>query len=81
MLTPLPAEEWGEAEYEAYGALLGLPGDKVPRAGSGHRYDPLHFDVVGVLVRHPALARRFLGPEVDQVHRAFVGREDEGLVR
>ncbi|WP_289019815.1 glutamate racemase [uncultured Ornithinimicrobium sp.] len=23
------------------------------------------------------LARRFLGPEVDQVHRAFVGREDE----
>lgn len=26
------------------------------------------------------LARRFLGPEVDQVHRAFVGREDESPV-
>ena len=27
------------------------------------------------------LARRFLGPEVDQVHRAFVGREDEVAAR
>ena len=71
MLSPLPAEEWGDAEYEAFGALLGAPGDQVPRAGSGHRYDPLHFDVVGVLVRHPAMAREFLR------FNAFLGQRGE----
>ncbi|MFX0538836.1 hypothetical protein ACQBAT_12905 [Ornithinimicrobium sp. Y1847] len=25
------------------------------------------------------LAQRFLGPEVEQVHQAFVGRPEEGL--
>ncbi len=34
-LHPLAAEQWGEAEYAAFGKLLGMPGDKVPRAGSG----------------------------------------------
>ena len=61
VLPPLPADEWGDAEYEAFGTLLGIPGEKVPRAGSGHRFDPLDFDVVGVLVRHPELAKAFLG--------------------
>ncbi len=59
-LPPLPAEAWGEAEYAAYGALLGLPGDKVPRAGSGDAHDPLKFDIIGLLVRHPKMARTFL---------------------
>lgn len=59
-LPPLPAEEWGDAEYAAFGALLGLPGDKVPRAGSGDAYDPLRFDIIGLLVRHPEMARVFL---------------------
>ncbi len=40
-LPPLPAEAWGEAEYAAFDALLGMPGDKVPRAGSGDPYDPV----------------------------------------
>ncbi len=56
----LAADSWGEAEYEAFGALLGVPGEKVPRAGSGHRYDPLNFDIMGQLVRNPELARCFL---------------------
>jgi 4-carboxymuconolactone decarboxylase len=59
-LHPLAAEQWGEAEYAAFGKLLGMPGDKVPRAGSGHAYDPMKFDVIGLLVRHPDLARAFL---------------------
>jgi 4-carboxymuconolactone decarboxylase len=59
-LPPLPAEAWGEAEYAAFGALLGMPGDKVPRAGSGEPYDPLRFDIIGLLVRHPEMARAFL---------------------
>ncbi|MET8650791.1 carboxymuconolactone decarboxylase family protein [Nocardia aurea] len=59
-LAPLPAEEWGDAEYRAYGVLLGMTGEKVPRAGSGHEYDPLKFDIVGLLAHHPELARAFL---------------------
>jgi alkylhydroperoxidase family enzyme len=59
-MPPLPAEEWGEAEYAAFGALLGMPGDKVPRAGSGDAYDPVRFDIIGLLVRHPKMARVFL---------------------
>lgn len=55
----LTADEWGDAEYDAFGALLGVSGDRVPRAGSGHRYDPLDFSVVGHMVRNPALARDF----------------------
>ncbi|MCX5044288.1 carboxymuconolactone decarboxylase family protein [Aldersonia sp. NBC_00410] len=59
-LHPLAAEQWGEEEYAAFGALLGMPGEKVPRAGSGHTHDPMKFDVIGLLVRHPDLARAFL---------------------
>lgn len=59
-LAPLPPEQWGDEEYAAFGKLLGIPGDKVPRAGSGHAYDPVNFDVIGLLVRHPDLARVFL---------------------
>jgi alkylhydroperoxidase family enzyme len=59
-VQPLSADEWGDAEYTAFGTLLGLPGDKVPRAGSGHAYDPLNFPVIGLLARHPQLARAFL---------------------
>lgn len=57
---PLPAEQWGDDEYAAFGKLLGIPGDEVPRAGSGHPYDPVKFEVIGLLVRHPELARVFL---------------------
>lgn len=60
LLAPLTAEEWGDDEYAAFGALMGLPGDKVPRAGSGHAADPLKFDVIGLLARHPKMAQRFL---------------------
>ncbi|KUH70802.1 carboxymuconolactone decarboxylase [Mycolicibacterium novocastrense] len=60
LLTPLTAEEWGDDEYAAFGALMGLPGQKVPRAGSGHAADPLKFDIIGLLARHPKMARRFL---------------------
>lgn len=60
LLAPLAAEEWGDDEYAAFGALLGLPGEKVPRAGSGHAADPLNFDIIGLLARHPKMARRFL---------------------
>lgn len=59
-MQPLPAEQWGDAEYAAFGALLGLPGDQVPRAGSGEPYDPLRFDIIGLLARHPKMARTFL---------------------
>ncbi len=59
-LPPLPAEEWGEEEYAAFGALLGMSGDKVPRAGSGDAYDPVRFDIIGLLARHPKMARPFL---------------------
>lgn len=60
LLSPLTAGEWGDDEYRAFGALLGLPGDKVPRAGSGHAADPLKFDVIGLLAHHPKMAQRFL---------------------
>lgn len=59
-LPPLPAEAWGEPEYAAFGVLLGLPGDEVARAGSGDPYDPMRFDIIGLLVRHPKMARAFL---------------------
>ncbi|MGV0837772.1 carboxymuconolactone decarboxylase family protein [Mycolicibacterium thermoresistibile] len=60
LLTPLTAEEWGADEYAAFGALLGIPGEKVPAAGSGHPMDPLNFDIIGLLARHPKMARAFL---------------------
>ena len=61
LLTPLTAEEWGDDEYAAVGALMGIPGEDVPRAGSGETRDPLNFDIIGVLARHPKMARKFLG--------------------
>ena len=63
-------DEWGDAEYDAYGSLLGIPGDKVPRAGSGHRYDPLNFAVVGTFMRHPELAKAFLAFNDYQLQRS-----------
>ena len=60
LLPPLTADEWGDDEYAAVGALFGMPGDDVPRAGSGEARDPTNFDILGVLARHPAMAREFL---------------------
>jgi 4-carboxymuconolactone decarboxylase len=60
MMQPLSPEEWGHDEYTAFGTLLGLPADKVPRAGSDHAYDPVRFPVVGLLARHPKLAAAYL---------------------
>nr|WP_090273761.1 carboxymuconolactone decarboxylase family protein [Mycolicibacterium komanii]CRL66648.1 carboxymuconolactone decarboxylase [Mycolicibacterium komanii] len=60
LLTPLTADEWGDDEYAAVGALMGIPGDDVPRAGSGEPRDPLNFDIIGVLARHPKMAQKFL---------------------
>jgi 4-carboxymuconolactone decarboxylase len=60
LLRPLAASEWGDDEYAAVGALFGMPGDDVPRAGSGDARDPMKFDILGVLARHPAMAREFL---------------------
>lgn len=60
LLTPLTADEWGDDEYAAVGALMGIPGQDVPRAGSGEPRDPLNFDIIGVLARHPKMARKFL---------------------
>ena len=59
-MQPLAADEWGDDEYAAFGTLLGIPGAKVPRAGSGHIYDPVKFPVVGLLARHPSLAAAYL---------------------
>jgi 4-carboxymuconolactone decarboxylase len=59
-LLPLTADEWGPDEYAAVGALFGIPAEDVPRAGSGDARDPLNFDIIGVLVRHPDMARVFL---------------------
>lgn len=67
-LAPLAADQWGEAEYAAFGTLLGIPGDRVPRAGSGEKYDPLRFDVVGTMVRHPSLAEAFWVYNGRQLH-------------
>ena len=60
LLLPLTADEWGDDEYAAVGALFGMPGDEVPRAGSGDPRDPMNFDILGVLARHPKMAREFL---------------------
>lgn len=60
LLEPLRADEWGDDEYDAVGALFGMSGDEVPRAGSGEPRDPLNFDILGVLARHPTMARVFL---------------------
>lgn len=57
---PLTAEEWGDDEYATFGLLLGIVGDEVPRAGSGEKYDPLNFPVMGMLAHHPAMAKGFL---------------------
>jgi alkylhydroperoxidase family enzyme len=59
-VQPLSADEWGDDEYAAFGTLLGMPGHRVPRAGSGHAYDPLKFPVVGLLARHPEMTKAFL---------------------
>ncbi|MCT7660648.1 carboxymuconolactone decarboxylase family protein [Mycobacterium deserti] len=59
-LAPVPEQEWGPDEYAAVGELFGIPGEDVPRAGSGHAADPSKFDILGVLARHPAMARDFL---------------------
>lgn len=59
-MPPLTADQWGDPEYAAFGALLGLPADQVPRAGSGEHYDPLNFDIIGMLAHHPEMARLFL---------------------
>ncbi len=59
-MSPLAADRWSEPEYAAFGALLGLPADKVPRAGSGEPYDPLNFDIIGMLARHPEMSEVFL---------------------
>jgi 4-carboxymuconolactone decarboxylase len=64
LLTPLSASEYRDDEYAAVGALMGIPGEDVPRAGSGHPRDPLNFDIVGVLARHPRMARVFLSYNV-----------------
>lgn len=69
-LAPLEASEWGEAEYAAFGTMLGLHTDQVPRAGSGHKYDPLNFSVIGTMVRHPDLARAFLSFNSYQLQRS-----------
>jgi len=60
LLAPLAVDEWGDDEYAAVGALFGLPGEEIPRAGSGQPRDPSKFDILGVLARHPAMAREFL---------------------
>jgi 4-carboxymuconolactone decarboxylase len=60
LLTPLEVTEWGEDEYAAVGALFGVSGEEVPRAGSGDVRDPANFDILGVLARHPRMAREFL---------------------
>jgi 4-carboxymuconolactone decarboxylase len=60
LLKPLTTDEWGEDEYAAVGALFGIPGEEVPRAGSGDPRDPSRFDILGVLARHPEMARVFM---------------------
>ncbi len=56
----LRPDQWGPEEYDTFGVLLGIPGEQVPRAGSGERYDPLNFPVIGMLAHHPPLASAFL---------------------
>jgi 4-carboxymuconolactone decarboxylase len=69
-LPPLASGEWGDEEYAAYGSLLRMPSDRVPRFGSGHAYDPERFSVVGTFVRHPALAEAFWGFNAYQLQRS-----------
>src|SRR3954466_6717825 len=71
LLTPLDIGEWGDDEYAAVGALFGVSGEKVPRAGSGDVRDPTNFDILGVLARHPRMAREFL------VYNAFLLQRGE----
>jgi alkylhydroperoxidase family enzyme len=71
LLPPLTQDEWGDDEYAAVGALFGIPGDEVPRAGSGGPRDPMNFDILGVLARHPAMAREFM------TYNAFLLRRGE----
>ena len=60
LLTPLDVDEWGDDEYAAVGALFGVSGEEVPRVGSGDVRDPTNFDILGVLARHPRMAKEFL---------------------
>jgi hypothetical protein len=60
VLMPLDVGQWSDDEYAAVGALFGIPGEEVPRAGSGHARDPLNFDILGVLTCHPKMARVFM---------------------
>jgi 4-carboxymuconolactone decarboxylase len=60
LLTPVAADDWGPDEYAAVGALFGMQADEVPKAGSGDPRDPLNFDILGVLARHPKLAKDFM---------------------
>lgn len=60
LLRPVAPDEWGPDEYGAVGSLFGMSGDDVPRAGSGEPLDPVKFDILGLLARHPAMAREFL---------------------
>ena len=69
-LRPLAADEWGDEEYAAYGSLLRMLSDRVPRFGSGHAYDPERFSVVGTFVRHPRLAEAFWGFNGYQLQRS-----------
>lgn len=75
LLNPLTVDEWGDDEYAAVGALFGIPGEEVPRAGSGHARDPLNFDILGVLARHPEMARVFMS------YNAFLLQRGELPVR
>ncbi|KUI45443.1 carboxymuconolactone decarboxylase [Mycobacterium sp. GA-1199] len=75
ILTPPSAQEWGPDEYAAVGALFGISADDVPRAGSGDPRDPLNFDILGVLARHPKMAREFL------TYNAFLLQRGELPVR
>lgn len=67
LLVPLTADEWSDDEYAAVGALMGIPGEDVPRAGSGHARDPMNFDIIGALVRHPKMA-----PSLSELQRLSV---------
>ena len=75
LLPPLMQDEWGDDEYAAVGALFGIAGDDVPRAGSGDPRDPMNFDILGVLARHPAMTREFMS------YNAFLLQRGELPVR
>ena len=57
-IQPLPIEEWGDAETAALRAYLGDAG--VERFLSGGPDAPRMPNVLGTLIRHPALASRWL---------------------